>query len=146
MIRVFLIAITLATLPLSVIASDDPAEVRHELMEGVGDGAKAVGGMLKGQREFDAQVAMDAFLVWQKAAEEFGALFPDGSYSGGPDEAKEEVWTDREGFDALLAAFADAVDQAVAANPQSLEELNAAAGPVFKNCKKCHEGYRVEGD
>jgi len=36
------------------------------------------------------------------------------------------------------------VDAAIAAKPDSLEALNAAAGPVFKTCKGCHEGYRVE--
>ena len=59
-------------------------------------------------------------------------------------EAKPEIWTDRAGFDAALNAFAEAVDAAIAANPQTLEELKAAAGPVFKSCKGCHENYRVE--
>ncbi|MFC1796077.1 c-type cytochrome [Pseudomonadota bacterium] len=146
MSRVFSVSLILFILSFSVSASDDPVDVRHEMMEGVLDGAKAIGDMLKEKREFDAAVAMDALLVWQKASKEFGDLFPEGSYTGGEDKAKETVWTDREGFNKLLADFAREVDAAVAAEPQDLEALNAAAGPIFKVCKKCHEGYRIEGD
>ena len=35
-------------------------------------------------------------------------------------------------------------DAAIAAKPDSLEELKKVAGPVFKTCKGCHEGYRVD--
>ena len=51
--RSLLVAISLAfTTPL--LAGDDPIHERHELMEGVGDAAKPIGQMLKGEREFDA--------------------------------------------------------------------------------------------
>ena len=48
------------------------------------------------------------------------------------------------GFDAALQAWAEAVDAAIAANPQDLGSLEATAGPVFEKCKACHEDYRVE--
>ena len=146
MIRVLLMAAILSIASLSAVASEDPVHERHEMMEGVKDGAGAIGGMIKGEKEFDSVVAMDALLVWQHAAEEFGALFPEGSYTGDPDTAREEVWTNREAFDALMAEFGEKVNMAIAANPQSAEELGAVAGPVFKNCKKCHEDFRIEGD
>ena len=43
-----------------------------------------------------------------------------------------------------LAEFKQQADAAVAANPQTLVELQPAAGAVFKTCKSCHEGYRVD--
>ena len=49
-----------------------------------------------------------------------------------------------EGFEAALQAWAEATDAAIAANPQDLESLQAAAGAVFKKCKACHQDYRVE--
>lgn len=146
MIRVLLIAITLSVASLSAVAGDDPIHERHEMMEGVRDGAKAIGGMIKGEQAFDSVVAMDALLVWQRAAEGFGSLFPEGTYTGEPDGAREEVWSNREEFDRLLAEFGEKVNMAIENNPQSAEELGAAAGPIFKNCKKCHEGFRIEGD
>ena len=146
MVRVSLIFSMIALmLPLTPAwASDSPQEQRHELMEGNKDAAKAVGGMLKGEREFDAAVAMESFQTWADTAAVFGDLFPAGSDSGYDTEAKATIWTDREGFDEKLEVFAQAVNAAIEANPQNLEELKPAAGPIFKACKGCHEGYRVE--
>ena len=134
-------------LPASLVwASDSPQEQRHELMEGNKDAAKPVGGMLKGEREFDAAVVMESFQTWSDAAGKFGDLFPEGSETGYETEAKETIWTDRDGFNEHLVTFADAVNAAIEANPQDLEALKAATGPVFKACKACHEDYRVEDE
>lgn len=129
----------------SALADDDsPQERRHELMEGVGDAAKPVGAMLKGEQPFDAAIVMQSLKTFQEAPPVFVTLFPEGSDTGHDTEAKSTIWTDRAGFEAALQAFSQAVDAAIAAAPQDLESLNAAAGPVFKACKDCHEGYRVE--
>ena len=133
--------------PVSLVgAEESPQEARHELMEGVRDAAKPVGEMLKGEREFNAAVAMESFQTWSEAAAIAGDLFPAGSETGYDTEARATIWTDREGFNAILLAFGEAVDAAIAASPQDLEALKTAAGPVFKTCKDCHEGYRVEED
>lgn len=127
-----------------VFAGESPQEQRHELMEDSKDAAKPVGGMLKGEVPFDAETAMASFKTWAEIAGEFGALFPEGSETGYKTEAKKEIWSDRAGFNAELQKFSDAANAAVAANPQNLDELKVAAGPVFKTCKSCHESYRVE--
>src|SRR5210317_515851 len=59
-----------------LFAGDDPIHERHELMEGVGDAAKPIGQMLKGEREFDAGVVMTSFETFDKASAQFGGLFP----------------------------------------------------------------------
>lgn len=134
-------------LPLTaLVASGTVQEQRHELMESAKDAAKPVGGMLKGEVAFDAAEAMDSFKTWADVAARTGDLFPEGSETGYGTEAKATIWTDREGFNRELAAFSEAVDAAIAANPQDLESLKAAAGPVFKACKSCHEGYRVDDE
>ena len=127
-------------------AGTGPIETRQELMEDTRDAAKVIGGMLRQEKPFDAEAAMDALKVWEKTAKEAGELFPEGSETGHDTEAKETIWSDRAGFDEKLANFGAKVDAAIAAEPASLEALNAAAGPVFKACKACHEGYRVEKD
>ncbi len=139
-VSAFLLAVSAGPLA----AGDSPQEKRHELMEKSKDAAKPVGGMLKGEVEFDAETAMASFKAWVEIAGQFGELFPEGTETGHGTEARKEIWTDRAGFEAELKKFSDAANAAVAANPQTLEELNAAAGPVFKTCKSCHEGYRVE--
>ena len=140
----FFAVLILIVAALPALAGDSPQEQRHELMEHVGDAAKAVGGMLKEEQPFDAATAMASFETWAKAAAHFGDLFPAGSETGYDTEAKATIWSDRAGFDAALQGFAEAVDAAIAAEPQDLGSLNAAAGPVFKKCKACHEEYRVE--
>jgi cytochrome c556 len=126
------------------VAGSDPIKTRQHLMEDTRDAAKVIGGMLKQEQEFDAEAAMAAFKVWKKTAMEAGDLFPEGSETGHETEAKASIWTDRDGFNEKLADFNTKVDAAIAAEPASLEALKAAAGPVFKACKACHEGYRVE--
>jgi cytochrome c556 len=126
------------------VAGSDPIEARQHLMEETRDAAKVIGGMLKQEQAFDAEAAMAALQTWKKTATTAGSLFPEGSESGHDTEAKATIWTDRAGFEAKLESFNTQVDAAIAANPDSLEALNAAAGPVFKACKACHEEYRVE--
>ena len=145
MSRIF-VSIILSVLFISsvAIAGSDPIEERQELMEDTRDAAKVVGPMMKGEQAFDAEAAMAAFETWKKTATEAGDLFPEGSETGHDTEAKSTIWSDRAGFDAKLADFNTAVDAAIAAKPDSVDALKAAAGPVFKACKGCHDGYRVE--
>ena len=128
----------------TVLAEDAPQEVRHELMEDVGGAAKNIGKMMKGEAPFDAALANESLRTWAEAAALVGDLFPEGSESGYDTEAKATIWTDRAGFDEQVALFAEKANAAVAANPQSLDELKPAAGGVFKTCKSCHESYRVD--
>jgi cytochrome c556 len=142
---VVLALLTSLLLPLaSALAADSPQEQRHELMEDVGAGAKTIGKMLEGEEAFDAAAAMKALQTWDHVSGVVGELFPAGSETGYETRAKAAIWSDRAGFDAALQAWAEAVDAAIAANPQDLESLQAAAGPVFKTCKACHEEYRAE--
>ena len=145
MLRIFEPIILSTLLIASVaVAGSDPIEKRQHLMEETRDAAKVIGGMLRQQQAFDADAAMAAFKVWQITAQQAGDLFPEGSETGRETEAKATIWTDRDGFNQKLADFKTRVDAAIAASPDSLEALNGAAGPVFKACKACHEGYRVE--
>lgn len=127
-----------------LLAGESPQEQRNELMEDSKEAAKPVAGMLKGDVPFDAGKAMASFKTWAEISATFGDLFPAGTETGYDTEARKEVWTDRAGFNAELKKFSEAANAAIAANPQTLDELKAAAGPVFKSCKGCHEGYRVE--
>jgi cytochrome c556 len=145
MSRILFSAILLALFISSVaLAGFDPILKRQQLMEDTRDAAKVIGGMLKQKQPFDAGTAMQAFMVWKTTASEAGDLFPDGSGTGHDTEAKVTIWTDRDGFNEKMADFNTSVNAAIAAKPDSIEALKSAAGPVFKACKGCHEGYRVE--
>ena len=126
------------------VAENDPRHERHELMEGVGDAAKPVGLMLRGEAEFDAQALMTSLKVFHDASGEFGELFPEGTETGMNTEAAPAIWEDREGFDQALADWRAAVETAMDAKPATLEEAKPVVGPIFNTCKNCHDTYRIE--
>jgi cytochrome c556 len=144
LIRILVTSLFCSIFALPVMAGDSPQEARHELMEGVGGAAKNIGKMLKGETPFDAALANESLATWAESAEPFGDMFPAGSESGYDTEAKASIWTDRAGFDEQVALFAEKTAAAAATMPQDLDTLKAAAGPVFKVCKSCHEGYRID--
>ena len=126
------------------IAGEDPRHERHELMEGVGDAAKPLGAMLKGEKDFDAAVAMESFRTFEAASKKLGGLFPPGSETGEGTEAAPAIWEDREGFDAAIAEWQEAVAAAIAAAPATLDDAKPVAGAIFNTCKGCHDNYRIE--
>lgn len=140
--------LTLAALAIatSVFADHDPRHERHELMESVGDAAKPVGLMLRGETDFDGEVLMQSLQVWKDVAGEFGGLFPEGTETGMDTEAAPAIWEDRAGFDEALMKWETAVDTAIAAAPDSLEAAKPVVGPVFQTCKGCHDNYRISDE
>lgn len=125
-------------------AADGPVHERHELMEGVGDAAKPIGEMFKGEADYDAATVMTSLQTFHDASRVFGDLFPAGSEAFETSEAAPAIWEDRDGFNEALAMWRDAVDAAIAAAPQTLDEAKPTVGPIFKTCKNCHDGYRIE--
>ena len=143
--RLSLLIGALALAPLA-IASYDPIKERHELMEGVGEAAEPIGLMLRGEREYDAEVLITSLVTFRDASEKFGELFPEGSETGGDTEAAPAIWEDRAGFDEALAMWRDATVEAIESRPKSLEAARPVVGPVFNSCKNCHDGYRIDTD
>ena len=127
-------------------AVDSPIEKRHELMEDVGEAAKPIGLMMRGDREYDWEVVLTSLKTFDSVSHEFGDLFPEGSETGGNTEAAPAIWTDREGFDEALAMWREATGEAIAAEPQTLDDARPSLGGVFKTCKNCHDGYRIEDE
>lgn len=140
--RSLLLVALLSTATIGV-ADDGPQDERHEIMEGVRDAAKPLGDMLRGKAEYDADVVMESLLTWRKAGETFGDLFPDGSEGG---EAAPAIWEDREGFDAALAKWLRETNAAIDVAPQTVAEAGPVVGAAFKNCKSCHDKYRIEDE
>ena len=144
-VRILFLLPATALVPIAS-ASDDPVHERHELMEGVGDAAKPIGKMFKGERAYDMEVVMASLKTWQDASRRFGDLFPVGSETGEGTEAAPAIWEDRAGFDEALDKFRQATEAALAASPETLEAAKPAIGPVFETCKGCHDTYRIEDE
>lgn len=124
-------------------APDYPAD-RQAMMKNNGAATGAAAAMVKGEAPFDARVAALSVHVMNTAANGFGAMFPEGSESGAETEAKPEIWSDREGFEAALEKFR-ADTAAYLQNPAGdLDSFKVAFGEITKNCGACHEKYRVQ--
>lgn len=127
----------------AALAQSDPIKARQQLMKGNNDGAKAVVGMMRGQRPFDAKEVEAAFAQWADTAQKLPGLFPENSKTGEKTRAAPEIWLDREDFDAKAAAFGKAVADNHAKAVGSLDGLKVAIGAVGKACDDCHKKYRL---
>ncbi len=139
----YLVVATLAIATLAY-AGDDPRHERHELMEDVRDAAKPLGKMLEGERDYDLDVVLASLETFAEVGKTFGDLFPEGTETGGGTEAAPAIWEDRAGFEEALAAWREATDAAIAAQPATLEDAEPLLGKVFGSCKNCHDTYRIE--
>lgn len=130
------------------LAEDDPAHERHEMMEGVRDAAKPVGQMMQGKIDYDADQVMTSLGVFNDAAMRVGGLFPAGSESGSGEHSRAApaVWEDREGFDAAIVEWQEAIKVAMDAEPATLDAGKPVLGPIFGACKNCHDSYRIEDE
>lgn len=152
--RSFTAAAVLAALGLAAAATAPFAQgqsavaERQEIMKTVGKSAKSIGEMLKGATEFDAATANAALVAMQAAVAEYGTRFPEGSEATAANKsaAAPTIWSDRAGFEAVLAEFKGDIDAAVTASPQEKETLAAAFGAVGENCGTCHKTYRLKLD
>lgn len=120
-----------------------PEEKRKAAMKEVGKNTGIIGDMLKGAATFDAAKANAAMAAMQAAVADYGDLFPEGSESA-TSEAAPAIWSDRAGFDAVLAKFQADIAAGVSAAPDSQEAVAAAFGQIAGNCRTCHQGYRVK--
>lgn len=136
--------ISVSALPVAPVSAQDAIAERQQAMKSVGGAMRVVGGMARGQVDFDAAAALEAFETMNEVAGRYGSLFPEGSETGGDTEAKDTIWSDRAGFEAEVAKFESATAAAIAAAPQDLESFRAVFGPVGQSCGSCHEGYRID--
>jgi cytochrome c556 len=115
-----------------------PIHDRHELMEEIGDHAKVINdAMKKGGVE---GVAENAQAISDKA-KKVDALFPAGS-THEKSRAKPEIWTNWKEFERLTASLAaHAAELAEAARKGS--GVREAGQAMFKDCKSCHDQFRV---
>lgn len=105
-----------------------------------------LGGMAKGEMEYDAALAQAAAdnVVAVASLNQLTA-WPEGSGMGGTEgtKAKMDIWTDFAGFQEKWGALAPAAAKLQAAAGQGATEIGASLGPVGGACKGCHDTYRA---
>ena len=115
-------------------------------MEGVGDAAKPIGLMFRGERDYDQGVVTQSLATFRDAASRLGGLFPPGSETGDDTRAAPAIWEDRGGFEEAIDVWQGAIDDANAADLSSFDTARPALGGVFNACKNCHDTYRLPED
>ncbi len=132
--------LALSGVALAAAPPTDPAKLRHEKMEQIGDAMKVLGKMAKGQAPFDAATVSSSGTTIKEHLEEASKLFPPGS-DAGETHARPEVWSDRPGFE---KARKDA--QTAAGGLQAVKDeagFRPALGALGQSCKACHDKYRM---
>jgi cytochrome c556 len=122
-----------------------PIEDRRALMKANGQTMKLLGGMAQGETPFDAVVVKEQAEAMAGRYEAEKSLFPPESNKGPPETyAKPEIWSDPEGFAALMNEAIEASLALAAVTDQG--RLGEALGTVGAVCKNCHEKYTVPQD
>jgi cytochrome c556 len=114
-----------------------PIRDRHELMEGIGKNAKAIGDALKAGKTDPIGPAAEAI---QKDSGKVLALFPKGS-TDPKSRAKAEIWDHWDKFESLTKDMGTKAGE-LAAAARSGGNVGAAADAMFGKCKACHDDFR----
>jgi cytochrome c556 len=148
--RVAMVAAALAGVAVfttGAFSEEDPIKARKALMKDiVGPSAKLGGQMIKGDVPFDAAKASEAMTAIQGVPDKYVLLFPEGTgMEADPEtEASPRIWEDFDGFTTLAMKLKDEAGKAVAAAQQGEGAFRAAFTDLTKNCKNCHESFRVK--
>lgn len=101
-----------------------------------------LGGMAKGTRPYDKDVAMrSAKFVDQLIEMPFDGFGP-GTERGAPTRAKPEIWKDKAKFDKYGQDAKIETAKLAAAAGNGLDALRAAIGPVGRACQNCHDDFQ----
>lgn len=120
-------------------AADPDVNARQTMMQANGGAMGALGGMAKGEKEFDAAAAEAAKATLIANAAATAAKFQNNA-SDPESHAKAEVWTNWDKF----VADADALGKAAAAmDATSLDGVKAGLGAIGGACKECHTEFKA---
>lgn len=137
------VATSVAVAATGLAVGQDAIAQRKDLMKQVGAATKTSGEMVKGEKPYDAKAAETAMTTIAKNWLAVAKLFPDDSKTGGDTTAAPKIWEDRKGFEERGAKLSKDAEAAAVAAAKGPDEFKSAFGEVAKNCKGCHEIYRI---
>ena len=146
MMRTFVVVGALLLGAGAVMAQQDLVKAAQTVMKGNGKNAGALGAIVKGEKPYE-QATVDAALAqFEETASKLPTLFPEsikGLKADGDYSASSKVWEDKAGFDARIVSFSKALKEAKP-RIKDLDTLKATFPAIGKECKDCHETYRVK--
>jgi len=143
MIKRVFVAMFLTSFATSVYADGDAVQQRQELLKAIGDAAKPVAAMLKGEAPFELATVKASLATVSANAKKLPALFPDDSKAGHDTHALPGIWSDKEKFNGLFQKL-DSDATAASSTITDLPSLKAEMPKVFADCKACHDDFRAK--
>lgn len=141
--RRVLFCLTAFALGVSAVAAQNLAVIkeRQDHLKKMGDAAKPVSAMFKGEADFDLAKVQAALKVMQEKAALLPALFPDDSKTGEDTEALPKIWEEKADFE---ERFKKLGESAKAAEASITDELTFPDTwkEVMGNCSGCHKKFR----
>ena len=118
-------------------------EARHAMMQMIAYHTGILGGIAKGEMDYDsAMVDAAAMNIASLAAMDRATLWIEGTEQGAAADsrAKPEIWSDPEGFGAAFEKLETAASALVGASDAAA--VGVGMGDLGGACKACHETYR----
>lgn len=124
------------------LKTKEAQDYRHHGMEFIGDNFKRMGHMVKGEQPYDKE----AFIKYANLLKTLAPLPFEAFYKGTEGgDAKDEVFSDPEGFNKAKDKMLVAVDRLAAEAPSGdMKKIKVAFGGVGQSCKACHDNYRKD--
>lgn len=135
--------VAVSTMGISMAAVDKDAVVKYRkaAFTVAGWNMGILGGMLKGEIEYNPEEAVAAATRINEMAKAVGATFVDGTYEG--TNASPKIAEERAEFDTKLAAFVQESSVMVTAAGEK-QTMAAQMGKLGGTCKSCHDAYKVD--
>ena len=124
-------------------------EAREGVMRVLAINLGTLGGMAKGEVDYDAEAAgIAADSIVAASMIHLEPLFPEGSGEGDmPDTAaKAEIWNDWDDFASKWEALGTAAVAMQTAAAEGAEAIGPAMGKLGGACKGCHDTYRASNN
>ena len=122
--------------------ADRAIKYRQGIMGGQGWHMGILGGMAKGSRPYDKDVAARSAMFVDQLMLMHSEGFIAGSEKGAPTKAKPEIWTQKAKFDKYAQDAKMETAKLASAAGNGLDALRAAIGPVGRSCNNCHEDFQ----
>ena len=122
--------------------ADRSIKYRQGIMQAQGWHMGVLGGMAKGTRPYDKDVAMRSAKYVDQLIDMPWEGFGPGTERGAPTRAKPEIWKDKAKFDKHGQDAKIETAKLAAAAGNGLDALRAAIGPVGRACQNCHDDFQ----
>ena len=142
--KLFILLISFTIFNSGVMASDADILKRQDSMKVVKEQIGILAPMALGKANFDS------FLTEVSLNELLDAVIPFSTYFKYPPseqsktEASSEIWSNKKDFEDKATDFVSDIKSAVLEEPQSAAELKNHFSKITRNCKACHQSYRVK--